>query len=193
MGADFTFLRFRNFSNKPVQVQADVGCGVFHPPGKFECSKTFVGVSHGQTPVEREYHQPANHRVLDCGQLKGEVILREVSHAGVYVPMGKRRSIVCQCAVKTDACLLLDEFAAVEPEDLHEVQDFMLSFALSDDGEVLLSDLGEGTRELFEEKIYPVLYQSKQEAGAGVEEPVKAEGRESGQRSRKRERGFRAR
>ena len=75
-----------------------------------------------------------------------------------------------------DACLLLDEFAAVEPEELHEVQDFMLSFALSDDGEVVLSDLGEDTRELFEEKIYPVLYQSKQEAGAGVEEPVKGRG-----------------
>src|SRR5438132_11345250 len=91
---------------------------------------------------------------------------------------------------KRDACLLLDEFAAVEREDLHEVQDFMLSFALSDDGEVVVSDLGEDTRELFEEKIYPVLYQSKQEAGAGVEDRSKAEDRESGQRSRKRERGF---
>jgi len=79
---------------------------------------------------------------------------------------------------KRDACLLLDEFAAVEPEDLHEVQDFMLGFALSEHGEVVLSDLGEATRELFEEKIYPVLYQAKQEAGAGVEEPLKDAGSE---------------
>src|SRR5438132_14408370 len=77
---------------------------------------------------------------------------------------------------KRDACLLPDEFAAVEPEDLHEVQDLMLGFALSDDGEVLLSDLGEGTRELFEEKIYPVLYQSRQDAGAGAEATDKVGG-----------------
>ena len=63
---------------------------------------------------------------------------------------------------KRDACLLLDEFAAVEPEDLHEVENFMLGFALSDDGGVVLSDLGEATREFFEEKIYPVLYQAKE-------------------------------
>ena len=54
---------------------------------------------------------------------------------------------------KRDACLLLDEFAAVEPEDLHEAEDFTLGFALSDDGGVVLSDLGEATREFFEEKI----------------------------------------
>jgi len=79
---------------------------------------------------------------------------------------------------KRDACLLLDEFAAVEPEDLHEVENFMLGFALSDDGGVVLSDLGEATRELFEEKIYPVLYQAKQKAERGVEEPVKNGGPE---------------
>jgi hypothetical protein len=79
---------------------------------------------------------------------------------------------------KRDACLLLDEFAAVETEDLHEVQEFMLGFALSDDGGVVLSDLGEGTRELFEEKIYPMLYEAKQETGAGAEEPVKDAGPE---------------
>ena len=79
---------------------------------------------------------------------------------------------------KRDACLLLDEFAAVEPEDLHEAEDFTLGFALSDDGGVVLSDLGGATRELFEEKIYPVLYQAKQKAEKGVEEPVKNGGPE---------------
>ena len=79
---------------------------------------------------------------------------------------------------KRDACLLLDEFAAVEPEDLHEAEDFTLGFALSDDGGVVLSDLGEATREFFEEKIYPVLYQAKQKAEREVEEPVKNGGPE---------------
>jgi len=79
--------------------------------------------------------------------------LGEAGHTGVYVPMGERRSIVCQCALKAE--------------------DFTLGFALSDDGGVVLSDLGEATRELFEEKIYPVLYQAKQKAERGVEEPVK--------------------
>ena len=32
---------------------------------------------------------------------------------------------------KKDACLLLDEFAEVEPDDLHPVSDFMLSFKLT--------------------------------------------------------------
>lgn len=79
---------------------------------------------------------------------------------------------------KQDACFLLDEFAPVEPDDLHEVREFMLGFVLSDDGGVVLSDLGEATRELFEEKIYPVLYQAKQESGVEIEEPVKDAGPE---------------
>ena len=61
----------------------------------------------------------------------------------------------------------------VEPGDLHEGEEFMMSFSLSDEGEVRLSDLGEVTGKLFE-KIYPVLYKAKQQAGAGIEEPVKS-------------------
>lgn len=77
---------------------------------------------------------------------------------------------------KRDACFLLDEFAAVEPEDLQEVQEFMLDFALSDDGGLVLSDLGEATRKVFEEKIYPVLYRAKQKSEAAIEEAVKDAG-----------------
>lgn len=72
---------------------------------------------------------------------------------------------------KSDACFLLDEFAAAEPEDHREMKDFMLSFALRDDGGVVLSELGEATGKLFE-KIYPVLYRAKQRSGAGIEEPI---------------------
>jgi len=78
---------------------------------------------------------------------------------------------------KSDACFRLDEFAAAEPEDLREAEEFMLSFALSDDGGVVLSELGEATGKLFEE-IYPVLYRAKQRAGMGIEEPVKSGGPE---------------
>jgi len=52
------------------------------------------------------------------------------------------------------------------------VQEFMLGFALSDDGGVVISDLGEAPRELFE-KTYPVLSQAKQQSEVGIEEPVK--------------------
>jgi len=130
--------------------------------------------------VERalKYPQPAA-TACYTAHISGErsFFLGEAGRAGVYVPMGERRSIVSTRS-KRDACLLLDEFAAVEPEDLHEVENFMLGFALSDDGGVVLSDLGEATRELFEEKIYPVLYQAKQKAERGVEEPVKNGGPE---------------
>jgi hypothetical protein len=50
---------------------------------------------------------------------------------------------------KKDACFLLDEFAAVEPDDLHPVNDFMLSFKLKDDGALEVSEIGEDTQELF--------------------------------------------
>ena len=50
---------------------------------------------------------------------------------------------------KKDACFLLDEFAAVEPDDPHPVNDFMLSFKLKDDGALEVSEIGENTQELF--------------------------------------------
>jgi uncharacterized protein YciU (UPF0263 family) len=62
---------------------------------------------------------------------------------------------------KKDACFLLDEFAEVEPDDLHPVSDFMLSFRLTDDGALEVSEMGEDTQELFNQTIYPVLFQAK--------------------------------
>src|SRR5215472_12631032 len=63
---------------------------------------------------------------------------------------------------KKDVCLLLDELAEVEPDDLHPVSDFMLSFKLTDNGALdEVSEMGEDTQELFNQTIYPVLFQAK--------------------------------
>jgi hypothetical protein len=77
---------------------------------------------------------------------------------------------------KKDACFLLDEFGDAELQDVHLVKDFMVSFRLSDDGEVELSEIGEDTDDLFHDKIYPVLDQVKMEVCAGRDE-VTAEGK----------------
>lgn len=77
---------------------------------------------------------------------------------------------------KKDACFLLDEFGDAELQDVHLVKDFMVSFRLSDDGEVELSEIGEDTEDLFQDKIYPVLDRVKMEVCAGRDEAT-AEGK----------------
>jgi hypothetical protein len=62
---------------------------------------------------------------------------------------------------KKDACFLLDELGEAEPDDLHLVSDFMLSFKLTDDGDLEVSEMGEDTQDLFNQTIYPVLFQAK--------------------------------
>jgi len=71
---------------------------------------------------------------------------------------------------KKDACLLLDELAEVEPDDLHPVSDFMLSFKLTDNGALdEVSEMGEDTQELFNQTIYPVLFQAKMKVDSASE------------------------
>jgi len=70
---------------------------------------------------------------------------------------------------KKDACLLLDEFAEVEPDDLHPVSDFMLSFKLTDNGALEVSEMGEDTQELFNQTIYPVLFQARMKVDSASE------------------------
>jgi hypothetical protein len=95
---------------------------------------------------------------------------------------------------KRGACLLLDKFAAVEPEDLHEVQDFMLSFALSDDGEVVLSRITvKAPANSSRRRSIRCFTNRSRKPGRELRNRSKLEDRESGQRSRKSERGFRAR
>jgi len=73
---------------------------------------------------------------------------------------------------KKDACFLLDEFGDVEQEDVHLVKDFMVSFRLTDDGEVELAEVGDATDDLFHEKIYPVLDRVQMEECDGRDEPT---------------------
>jgi hypothetical protein len=56
---------------------------------------------------------------------------------------------------RKDACLLPDEFAEVEPDDLHPVSNFMLSFKLTGDGALEVSEMGDVTQELFDQTILP--------------------------------------
>ena len=73
---------------------------------------------------------------------------------------------------KKDACFLLDEFGDAELEDVHLVKDFMVSFRLTDDGEVELAEVGDATDDLFHEKIYPVLDRVQMEECGGRDEPT---------------------
>jgi len=75
---------------------------------------------------------------------------------------------------KKDACFLLDELGNAEPQDVHLVKNFMVSFHLTDDGEVALSEMGEETDDLFGQKIYPLLYQTKDEVDDGRDVPTAA-------------------
>ena len=71
---------------------------------------------------------------------------------------------------KKDACLLLDELAEVEPDDLHPVSDFMLSFKLTDNGALdEVSEMGEDTQELFNQTVYPVLFQARMKVDSASE------------------------
>ena len=77
---------------------------------------------------------------------------------------------VVRAKSKKDACLLLDELAEVEPDDLHPVSDFMLSFKLTDNGALdEVSEMGEDTQELFNQTIYPVLFQAKMKVDSASE------------------------
>ena len=77
---------------------------------------------------------------------------------------------------KKDACFLLDEFGDAELQDVHLVKDFMVSFRLTDVGEVELSEIGEETDDLFHDRIYPVLGRVKMEVCAGRDDAT-AEGK----------------
>jgi len=94
---------------------------------------------------------------------------------------------------KKDACLLLDEFAEVEPDDLHPVSDFMLSFKLTDNGALEVSEMGEDTQELFNQTIYPVLFQARMKVDSASEATPKSRAGSSGRRCVRKTAGSRER
>src|SRR5215470_18633016 len=95
---------------------------------------------------------------------------------------------------KKDVCLLLDELAEVEPDDLHPVSDFMLSFKLTDNGALdEVSEMGEDTQELFNQTIYPVLFQAKMKVDSASEATPKSSAGSSATRCVRKTAGWRER
>ena len=62
---------------------------------------------------------------------------------------------------KEDAIIMLDEWGNAELAELRQVQDFMVDFGLTDDGELELKAFGERALDDIWERAYPVLSQAK--------------------------------
>lgn len=58
---------------------------------------------------------------------------------------------------KRDAIIALDEWAGAHPSQVHPIDSFMADFRLSDEGEIELTEFGEGTREVVWNTCYPKL------------------------------------
>jgi hypothetical protein len=71
---------------------------------------------------------------------------------------------------KEDAIIMLDEWGNAELAELKQIQDFMVDFRLTDDGELDFHALGERVLDEIWERAYPVLAQTRLTAptdGAG--------------------------
>jgi hypothetical protein len=62
---------------------------------------------------------------------------------------------------KEDAIVMLDEFGNAEQAELRQIQDFMVDFGLTDDGELELKAFGECVLDDIWERAYPVLSQAR--------------------------------
>jgi hypothetical protein len=74
---------------------------------------------------------------------------------------------------KEDAIVMLDEWDNAELAELGQIQNFMVDFGLTDDGELELQAFGERALEDIWERAYPVLSQTRLEAARdGADEPT---------------------
>jgi hypothetical protein len=62
---------------------------------------------------------------------------------------------------KDDAVILLDEWDDAESAELRQIQDFMVDFRLTDDGNLEFNDFGERILNDIWERAYPVLLQTR--------------------------------
>jgi hypothetical protein len=62
---------------------------------------------------------------------------------------------------KEDAIIMLDEWDNAELAELRQIQDFMVDFRLTDDGELAFHAFGESVLNDIWERAYPVLAQTK--------------------------------
>jgi hypothetical protein len=65
---------------------------------------------------------------------------------------------------KEEAVISLDEWDNAEMAELKQIQEFMVDFKLTDDGELALSEFGERSQSDILERAYPVLSQSRRDA-----------------------------
>ena len=76
---------------------------------------------------------------------------------------------------KEDAVILLDEWDNADVAELRQIQNFMVDFRLTDDGELELQAFGERSLDHIWGRAYPVLAKAKQKAlAAGDGEPTDA-------------------
>jgi hypothetical protein len=90
----------------------------------------------------------------------GEDPLDEFNEAGMFLcrwPNGD--CSVVSAITKRDAIVQLDEWGAAEPEMLHPMERCTLDFALTESGDLQLSEIGEETRDIIYDTCYPLLSQ----------------------------------
>jgi hypothetical protein len=80
---------------------------------------------------------------------------------------------------KKEAIVMLDEWGDAELAELRQVQDLMLDFHLTDDGELEFQEFGEGCLEDIWDRAYPVLSAAKRNAATNGAGEVTARGRDS--------------
>jgi hypothetical protein len=64
---------------------------------------------------------------------------------------------VVTAATKREAIIALDEWAGAHPSQLHPLDSFMADFSLTDQGEIVLNQFSEGTRDVIWKLSYPEL------------------------------------
>ncbi len=74
---------------------------------------------------------------------------------------------------------MLDEWGDAEVAELRQVQDLMLDFSLTDDGELVFQEFGEGCLEDIWDRAYPVLSEAKRNAPANGAGEITSRGKDA--------------
>ena len=74
---------------------------------------------------------------------------------------------------------MLDEWGDAELAELRQVQDLMLDFRLTDDGELEFQEFGEGCLEDIWDRAYPVLSEAKRNSPANRAGEITARGKDT--------------
>jgi hypothetical protein len=80
---------------------------------------------------------------------------------------------------KEEAIVMLDEWGGAEVAELRQVQDVMLDFSLTDEGELVFQEFGEGCLEDIWDRAYPVLSEAKRNAPTNRAGEITARGKDA--------------